>query len=122
VALALGGALREAAGGKYGIERYGFYLPMDEASCKVAIDLSGRPSFRCAVSFPRESVGGIATEMFPHFFRSLSDALAMSLHIEGSGENTHHLVESMFKAVGRSLKAALKRSGEAGIPSTKGTL
>jgi imidazoleglycerol-phosphate dehydratase/histidinol-phosphatase len=122
IGLALGGALREAVGDKFGIERYGFYLPMDEAICQAAIDLSGRPAFRCDARFPRESVGGVATDMFPHFFRSFSDAAGLSLHIEARGENAHHIAESMFKAVGRCLRGALARSGDAGVPSTKGVL
>jgi imidazoleglycerol-phosphate dehydratase/histidinol-phosphatase len=121
VALALGQALRQALGDKRGIGRYGFVLPMDEACCQVAIDLSGRAYFKFRGDFPRPAVGGLATEMVPHFFRSLADALAMSLHIELTGENTHHMVESMFKAVGRALRQALLQTGDE-LPSTKGVL
>ncbi|MCS6948287.1 MAG: bifunctional histidinol-phosphatase/imidazoleglycerol-phosphate dehydratase HisB [Steroidobacteraceae bacterium] len=120
-ALALGAALREALGDKKGIGRYGFLLPMDEARAQVALDLSGRPYTVFVGRFPRPQVGGLPTELVPHFFRSLADALGAALHIEVSGENTHHMVESCFKGVGRALRMALARSG-ADLPSTKGSL
>ena len=105
---------------KNGIERFGFHLPMDDASAQVAIDLSGRAFSKFEGTFDRESVGGLATEMVPHFFRSLADGLAANIHIRVEGENTHHRVESSFKAVGRSLRAAIAQSGGPGVPSTKG--
>jgi imidazoleglycerol-phosphate dehydratase/histidinol-phosphatase len=119
--LAIGAALKSALGDKVGIGRYGFSLPMDETLASAAVDLSGRAFFKFDGKFPRESVGGLSTEMVPHFFRSLSDALGATLHLSVKGENTHHMVESCFKAVGRSLRAAA-RGGERGLPSTKGTL
>lgn len=121
-ALTLGAALKEALGDKRGIQRYGFWLPMDEANARVTIDLSGRAAFQMKAKFPASQVGGLHTEMVPHFFRSLSDAMLMSLHIEAEGENTHHVVECIFKAVGRSLRQAFAKSDGQGIPSTKGTL
>ncbi|MEM9057053.1 MAG: bifunctional histidinol-phosphatase/imidazoleglycerol-phosphate dehydratase HisB [Pseudomonadota bacterium] len=121
-ALALGSALREAVGGKHGIGRYGFTLPMDEAQARVALDLSGRPVFAFTGSFARDRVGALPTEMVPHFFRSLSDALGAALHIEVSGDNDHHKVEGVFKAVGRCLRQAFSVGADASVPSTKGIL
>ena len=120
-ALCLGMALREALGDKRGIARYGFRLPMDESAASVTLDLSGRPYFIFEGKFPRSEVGGLPTELVPHFFQSLSDALGASLHLKVDGENTHHMVESCFKAVGRTLRQAIAiESGE--LPSTKGVL
>src|SRR5210317_787881 len=120
-AIALGTVLRRALGNKYGIGRYGFLLPMDESAAKVALDLSGRAVFVFSGEFPRERVGELSTEMVEHFFRSLADSLGAALHIEVTGENTHHMVEACFKAVGRTLRQAIDRSGTE-LPSTKGVL
>jgi imidazoleglycerol-phosphate dehydratase/histidinol-phosphatase len=120
-ALALGAALREALGDKRGIGRYGFLLAMDEAEAQVALDLSGRPYFVWDGRFQRERVGDLPTELVPHFFRSLSDSLGAALHVTVRGENTHHMVESSFKGVGRSLRQALRLEGGE-LPSTKGRL
>ena len=120
-ALALGCALREALGEKRGIGRYGFLLPMDEAEAQVALDISGRPSFQWEGSFQRERVGELPTELVPHFFRSLAEALGAALHISVRGENSHHMIEACFKAVGRSLRQAVRLEG-AELPSTKGML
>ncbi|MDX1556181.1 MAG: bifunctional histidinol-phosphatase/imidazoleglycerol-phosphate dehydratase HisB, partial [Xanthomonadales bacterium] len=100
-ALALGQALNEALGERRGIGRYGFTLPMDESLAQVAIDLSGRPAFQFKADFNRESVGGLATEMVRHFFASLSQALGAAIHMHVTGENTHHMVEALFKGAGR---------------------
>ncbi|HEX7080281.1 MAG TPA: bifunctional histidinol-phosphatase/imidazoleglycerol-phosphate dehydratase HisB [Gammaproteobacteria bacterium] len=121
VALALGEALRRALGEKRGIERYGFLLPMDEADAEVAIDLGGRPYLVFEGRFTRERVGELPTELVPHFFRSLSEALGAALHIRLRGENTHHMVEAAFKGVARALRRAIARTGDA-LPSTKGKL
>ena len=121
VAICLGSALREALGNKFGIGRYGFLLPMDESKCQVALDLSGRAAFEFRGTFPRDRVGELSTEMVQHFFRSLAESLGAALHIEVRGENTHHMVEACFKAVGRTLRQAIARSGTE-LPSTKGTL
>ena len=121
VALALGEALREALGDKVGVGRYGFTLPMDEALAQAAVDLSGRPVFVLEGALPRDRVGGLSTEMVEHFFRSLSTALGASLHLSVKGANVHHMVEGVFKAVGRALRPALGRSA-GGLPSTKGIL
>jgi imidazoleglycerol-phosphate dehydratase/histidinol-phosphatase len=120
-AICLGNALRVALDNKFGIGRYGFLLPMDESEAKVALDLSGRASFDFSASFPRDTVGEMSTEMVEHFFRSLSESLGAALHIEVRGENTHHMVEACFKAVGRALRQAIARTGTE-LPSTKGTL
>jgi imidazoleglycerol-phosphate dehydratase/histidinol-phosphatase len=120
-ALALGQALREALGDKRGIGRYGFLLAMDEAEAQVAIDLSGRAYFVWEGKFNRESVGGLPTELVPHFFRSLADTLGAAIHVTVRGENSHHMVEAAFKGVGRALRAALRREGN-DLPSSKGTL
>ncbi len=120
-ALALGAALREALGDKTGIARYGFLLAMDEAEAQVALDLSGRPYFVWEGRFARERVGELPTELVPHFFRSLAESLGAALHVRVSGENSHHMIESCFKGVGRSLRQALRRDGDE-LPSTKGLL
>jgi imidazoleglycerol-phosphate dehydratase/histidinol-phosphatase len=120
-ALALGAALREALGDKRGIARYGFLLAMDEAEAEVALDLSGRPYFVWEGRFNRERVGELPTELVPHFFRSLAETLGAALHIRVRGDNSHHMIESCFKGVGRSLRQAVRLEG-GGLPSTKGTL
>jgi imidazoleglycerol-phosphate dehydratase / histidinol-phosphatase len=120
-ALALGTALREALGDKRGIARYGFLLAMDEAEAQVALDISGRPYFVWEGRFNRERVGELPTELVPHFFRSLAESLGAALHISVRGDNSHHMIESCFKGVGRSLRQAIRREG-GDMPSTKGTL
>ena len=121
VGICLGSALRKALGNKYGIGRYGFLLPMDESEARVALDISGRAAFRFRGEFPRDRVGELSTEMVEHFFHSMSDALGAALHIDVSGENTHHMVEACFKSVGRCLRQAFRKEGT-DLPSTKGTL
>jgi imidazoleglycerol-phosphate dehydratase / histidinol-phosphatase len=120
-ALALGAALREALGDKRGIARYGFLLAMDEAEAQVALDLSGRAFFVWEGKFNRERVGELPTELVPHFFRSLSESLGAALHLSVRGENSHHMIESCFKAVGRSLRQAIRLESTE-LPSTKGML
>jgi imidazoleglycerol-phosphate dehydratase / histidinol-phosphatase len=120
-ALALGAAIRQALGEKRGIARYGFLLAMDEAEAQVALDLSGRPFFVWEGKFNRERVGELPTELVPHFFRSLSESLGAALHLKVRGENSHHMIESCFKGVGRSLRQAIRLQG-AELPSTKGIL
>ncbi|MCC7330244.1 MAG: bifunctional histidinol-phosphatase/imidazoleglycerol-phosphate dehydratase HisB [Gammaproteobacteria bacterium] len=120
-ALVIGEALRRALGDKRGIGRYGFVLPMDEAQAQVAIDLSGRAHFGFEGAFPRNEVGGLPTELVPHFFRSLADSLGAAIQLRVTGENTHHMVEACFKATGRALRQALLRQGTS-LPSTKGLL
>jgi imidazoleglycerol-phosphate dehydratase/histidinol-phosphatase len=120
-ALALGQALNSALGERRGIGRYGFVLPMDESLAEVAIDLSGRPAIVFDADFPRDNVGGFPTEMVQHFFASLSQSLGAAIHLKVRGENTHHMIEALFKGAGRALKPALARQGTE-LPSTKGTL
>jgi imidazoleglycerol-phosphate dehydratase/histidinol-phosphatase len=120
-ALALGAALRQALGDKRGIARYGFLLPMDEARAQVALDLSGRAHALFEGRFEREAVGGLPTELVPHFFRSLADSLGAALHISVTGDNAHHMIEACFKGTARALRMALRREG-AELPSTKGVL
>ncbi len=119
--IALGEAMAEALGSKHGIGRYGFLLPMDESQARVALDLGGRSYLVFEGDFPRDQVGGLSTEMVSHFFRSLSQAMACSLHIHVEGENTHHMVEAVFKAVGRATRQAIAVSGS-DLPTTKGIL
>lgn len=120
-ALALGQALAQALGEKRGIARYGFVLPMDEARAEALLDLCGRPYFVFEGVFPREQVGGLPTELVPHFFRSLAESLRANLQLRVGGENAHHMVEACFKSVARALRQAIRREG-LGIPSTKGIL
>jgi imidazoleglycerol-phosphate dehydratase/histidinol-phosphatase len=137
-ALAIGECLRKALGDKRGIARYGsappravdaggegpcaaVVLPMDESLAEAALDLSGRAYFVFDGHFHRAEVGGLATELVPHFFRSLCDAGGVNLHLRVRGENTHHMVEACFKAVARALRAAIRRDGDA-LASTKGVL
>ncbi len=120
-ALTLGEALRGALGNKLGINRYGFLLPMDESKAEIAIDLSGRSYFSFNGNFTRDKVGDLPTELVSHFFRSLAETLGAAIHIKFSGENTHHLIECIFKGVGRSLgQAFLKKNNE--LPTTKGVI
>lgn len=121
VALALGAALRQALGDKKGIGRFGFALPMDEAKGQVLIDLSGRPFTHFDGRFDCEKVGDLPTQMVPHIFRSLADAMGAAIHVRVEGENDHHKVEAAFKAFGRALRQAIAGTGE-GLPSTKGVL
>jgi len=120
-ALALGEALAEALAEKRGITRFGFLLPMDEAEATVALDLSGRPSCDFSGTFVREAVGGLPTELVPHFFRSFADGLRATLHVRVRGENAHHMIEACFKGVGRALRQAVRREG-LDLPTTKGVL
>lgn len=121
-ALALGECLRKALGDKRGIDRYGFSLPMDEASAHALIDLSGRAFLKFEGKYPRDIVGDLPTEMVSHFFRSLADSMQATIHISVSGENTHHMVESTFKVMARALRLAVATNGSSQLPTTKGVL
>lgn len=121
-ALALGEAIRIALGDKRGIERYGYILPMDEALAHIALDLSGRAYCAFKGDFKRDCIGGLPTELVPHFFRSFAETLRACLHLEVKGENTHHMVEALFKGTGRALQQAIRKTGSTQLPSTKGAL
>ena len=123
VAIALGEAIYQALGSKRGIDRYGFVLPMDECRAMVLLDFGGRADFVWDVPFTRERVGDVPTEMFKHFFKSLSVAMRCNLHIEAQGENNHHLIEGVFKGFARALKMAIRRDVfKYDLPSSKGVL
>lgn len=122
-AIALGETLLKALGDKRGIERYGYCLPMDDCLCSVALDFGGRPWLVWDAEFHREKVGDMPTEMFLHFFKSLSDAARMNLNIKAEGTNEHHKIEGIFKALARSVKMAIRRDiYKYELPSTKGLL
>ncbi len=122
-AIALGEALAKALGDKRGIERYGYTLPMDDCLCSVALDFGGRPWLVWDAEFHREKIGDMPTEMFLHFFKSLSDAARMNLNIKAEGTNEHHKIEGIFKALARSIKMAVWRDiYHYNLPSTKGVI
>lgn len=122
-AIALGDALHQALGDKRGIERYGYVLPMDDCLCTVAIDFGGRPWLVWDAEFKREKIGDMPTEMFLHFFKSLSDSARMNLFIRAEGTNEHHKIEGIFKGLARAIKMAIRRDiFKYTLPSTKGTL
>lgn len=122
-ALALGECLAQAIGDKRGIERYGYSLPMDDCLCQVSLDFGGRPWLVWDAEFKREKVGEMPTEMFLHFFKSLSDSARMNLNVKAEGANEHHKIEGIFKAFARAMKMAVKRDIEHfNLPSSKGTL
>lgn len=121
--IALGEALLKALGDKRGIDRYGFALPMDECRAICLLDFGGRSELVWDVEFTREYVGDVPTEMFKHFFKSLSDALKCNIYIQARGENNHHKAESIFKAFSRALRQASHRNPFSyDLPSSKGVL
>ena len=123
---ALGSAIKKALGNKKGIMRYSFnYLPMDECLTRCCLDVSGRPWLIWNVFLPNISIKNIETEIFKEFFQSLSQAAGFTLHIENLyGKNTHHIIESCFKAFAITLRRAISIAliNFDNIPSTKGTL
>jgi len=122
-AITLGEAFKEAVGKKIGIQRYGFNLPMDDCLAQVAVDFGGRPWLVWDVSFEREKIGDVPTEMFYHFFKSFSDHAKCNLNISVSGDNEHHKIEAIFKAFARAIRHGIQidRSSDE-LPSTKGML
>ena len=122
-AITLGEAIRQALGDKRGIERYGFALPMDDCRAMVLLDFGGRIDFDWEVTFTRERVGDVPTEMFKHFFKTLASAMQCNLQIAARGENDHHKAEAVFKAFARALRAAVRRDVfHYELPSSKGVL
>lgn len=122
-AIALGEAFSLALGNKLGIERYGYTLPMDDCLAQVAIDFGGRSWLVWDTDFKREKIGDMPTEMFYHFFKSFSDAAKCNLNIKATGENEHHKIESIFKALAKAIKVAVRRDPDnLQLPSTKGVL
>lgn len=122
-AIVLGECLSKALGDKRGIERYGYCLPMDDCLCQVAIDFGGRPWLVWDACFKREKIGDMPTEMFLHFFKSFSDAARINLNIKAEGENEHHKIEGVFKALARALRMAVRRDiYHYELPTTKGVL
>lgn len=123
VAIVLGQLIYKALGNKAGIGRYGFALPMDECQAMVLLDFGGRSEFVWDVNFTREYVGDTPTEMYKHFFKTLSSEMRCNLHISASGENNHHLIEGVFKAFARALKMAVSRNVFSNVlPSSKGVI
>jgi imidazoleglycerol-phosphate dehydratase/histidinol-phosphatase len=122
--LALGEAYLKALGDKMGIYRYGFLLPMDDVLAQAAIDFGGRPWIVWEAEFKREKVGDMPTEMFYHFFKSFSDTAKCNLNIKAEGDNEHHKIEAIFKALARAIKMAVMRDPRNinQLPSTKGIL
>ncbi len=123
--IVIGQVIREAIGDKAGIRRYGsFILPMDDALCLCAIDLSGRPYFVFDCNFPTEHAGGLDTELVREFFYAVSYSAGMNLHIKMlHGENAHHMIEAMYKAFAKALDMAVSYDERiTGVLSTKGTL
>lgn len=122
-ALALGEAIALALGNKLGVNRYGFTLPMDDSLAQVAIDFGGRNWLVWHAEFSREKIGDMPTEMFYHFFKSFSDAAKCNLNIKVEGDNEHHKIESVFKALAKCIKMAIRRDPDnMNLPSTKGIL
>lgn len=122
-AIVLGTCIDQCIGSKRGIERYGFCLPMDDCRCQVALDFGGRQWLNWNADFHREKIGDVPTEMFMHFFKSLSDAAHMNLDIEAHGTNEHHKIEGIFKAFARAMRMAVRRDiNHFELPSTKGAL
>ena len=122
-ALAIGEAFYLALGNKRGMERYGYALPMDDCMAQVLIDFGGRPWLVWDAAFNREKIGEMPTEMFMHFFKSFSDAARCNLNIKAEGNNEHHKIEAIFKALARAIKMAIRRDAfDSTLPTTKGVL
>jgi imidazoleglycerol-phosphate dehydratase/histidinol-phosphatase len=121
--LAIGEAFYLALGNKLGVERYGYALPMDDCMAQALIDFGGRPWLVWDAAFNREKVGEMPTEMFMHFFKSFSDAARCNLNIKAEGNNEHHKIEAIFKALARAIKMAIRRDVfDGSLPTTKGIL
>ena len=122
-AIALGKGFKKVLKDKMGIERYGFCLPMDDSLATVSLDFGGRSWLVWDVSFKREMIGKMPTEMFIHFFKSFSDESKSNLNIKAVGDNEHHKIESIFKAFAKAIKMAVRRDPDKMVlPTTKGIL
>lgn len=126
IGITLGQAIAKAVGGKQGIRRYGHaYVPLDEALSRVVVDFSGRPGLEYQVEFPRARINDFDVDLFHEFFQGFANHAQVTLHIDClKGKNAHHVAETVFKAFGRALRAALELDARVGnvVPSTKGTL
>jgi len=124
VGITLGEVLRATLGDKKGIQRYGFYVPMDESIALCVLDLGGRFHINFKAKFKREKVGEFPTELTEEFFRGIASGLRANLHIKVKGKNDHHKVEVIFKAFAKALNEAcrLDERNRGRIPSTKGML
>ena len=125
VGIALGQAISKAVGDKSGISRYGHaYVPLDEALSRVVIDLSGRPGINFNVNFVRARIGEFDVDLIHEFFQGFANHASATIHIDNlRGDNAHHQAETIFKAFGRALRAAVTLDPRVtDLPSTKGTL
>jgi imidazoleglycerol-phosphate dehydratase/histidinol-phosphatase len=122
VAIALGSCILKALGHKKYIQRYAFVCPMDDAQSSIVLDLGGRPYLRWKAKFNREKIGEMSTELFKHFFLSLSDSLRANIQIKVDGENEHHKIEAIFKGFAKCLGMAARQDSDTIIASTKGVL
>ncbi len=126
IGITLGQAIAKAVGAKQGIRRYGHaYVPLDEALSRVVVDFSGRPGLDYHVEFPRARINDFDVDLFHEFFQGFVNHAQVTLHVDClRGKNAHHVAETVFKAFGRALRAALERDARVGnvVPSTKGTL
>lgn len=125
IGISLGNALKQALGGKEGIRRYGSaFVPMDESLASVHVDLSGRPCLIYHLPLRRRKIGDFDTELVKEFLQALVNSAAITLHAQVTyGSNGHHMVESLFKGLGRALRQAVSRDDQVrGVPSTKGKL
>ena len=126
VGITIGQAFAKAVDDKRGLRRYGHsYVPMDEALSRVALDFSGRPGLQMHVPFTRATVGGFDVDLFQEFFQGFVNHAQVTLHIDTlRGTNTHHQIETVFKAFGRALRMAVEVDPRMGdrMPSTKGSL
>lgn len=126
IGITLGQAFAKAAGDKAGIRRYGYaYVPLDEALSRVVIDLSGRPGLEYRVEYPRALIGEFDVDLIHEFFQGFVNHALVTVHVDSiSGQNAHHIAETVFKAFGRALRMALEPDARMGgaVPSTKGSL
>jgi imidazoleglycerol-phosphate dehydratase/histidinol-phosphatase len=122
VAITLGEAFLKALGGKKGIERYSFVLPMDDCLAEVSLEFGGRSWLIWDADFKREKIGEVPSELFFHFFKSFTDSAKCNLNVKATGENEHHKIEAIFKAFSKAVKIAVKKTDNFNLPSTKGAL